>query len=1170
MKRREICSVLFVLGAALLGSFHEFPVRAGTPVDAVNFTESVFRSDAMLASATGLAWAPDGSNRLFVIRKDGQVQIIKNGVLLGTAFATVTPIFTNSECGLIGLCFDPDFVNNHYVYFFVTVSSFEQQIIRYTDVSDVGMSKTVIKGGLATAGQNHDGGSIGFGWDGKLYFAIGDNGNGTGVNADLSSSAAKVSRMNRDGTAPNDNPFFDGAGPNNDYIWARGVRNPFTMTFNSGNGQLWLDVVGTSYEQVFVINKGDHAGYNTYENNQPAGYITPRIVYRTNGSDQRTIPSSGAVRNNNIVTFTTTAAHGFRRGGKITIASVTSASFNGTFYVNSVPSTTTFSVVQTGPNETSGGGTATTDNIGGCVTGGCFYDSTAFPATHRGNFFFGDYNSGRVMRATLDGSYNVTSVDGFVSGMAQCVDICVGPDGALYYVGVSGNTVYRLAYNGAAQNLIVSQTGLSMFEGGNAAFTVRLAAQPAANVVVSVARTAGDADVTITSGASLTFTPANFATPQTVMLAAAEDADTSNDSSVLTVSASGLPSYNVGVNVVDNDNGLILSTTLLTINENGSGNFTIRLSDPPTANVTVNAARTSGDTDINVTAGATLTFTPANYNVPQTVTVAAASDPDTANDAAVISVTSAGLAPRTVSVTALDNNNSAPVITSTPVTSGTAGARYSYDVNATGNPVPTYSLTVMPSGMTINASTGLISWTPPGPGSFGVTVVAANGVTPNATQSYTISVAADAPPTARLTRPVEGEVVSGTNAEFFGDGFDDVGTTKAEFYVDNQLSYTDVNSSGHYHYGGAHNLWNTTALADGPHTAKIVVYDTAGQTGFIQVNVTINNGGTPLSPGLKGEYFDNSNFTGTRIVRYDPTVNFAWGTGAPIAGIAADTFSVRWTGSILAPATGTFSFYTTTDDGVRLWVNGQSLINRWIDQGPTEWSGSIALEGGKSYNLQLDYYDNVGNAAASLSWSGPGIAAKGIIPQASLSPVPEWDSGDIGTVGIPGSATINDSTGLYTVNGSGADIWGNGDDFFFVDQPLVGNGQIIARVVSVENTDAWAKAGVMIRESLASGARNAAMIVSPGNGLAFQRRVKVGATKRTSGGNFSAPYWVSVVRSGNNFAGYRSQDGVTWTLVGSVSITMPSTAYIGLAVTSRDNSTLNTSTFDNVSVTALP
>ena len=111
----------------------------------------------------------------------------------------------------------------------------------------------------------------------------------------------------------------------------------------------------------------------------------------------------------------------------------------------------------------------------------------------------------------------------------------------------------------------------------------------------------------------------------------------------------------------------------------------------------------------------------------------------------------------------------------------------------------------------------------------------------------------------------------------------------------------------------------------------------------------------------------------------------------------------------------------------------------------------------------------------------------------------------------------------------------------------------------------------MIRESLASGARNAAMIVSPGNGLAFQRRTKSGTnTKRTSGGNFSAPYWVRLVRSGSNFTAYRSPDGVTWTLVGSVSMTMSNTAYIGLAVTSRDNSTLNTSTFDNVSVVALP
>src|SRR5215471_9178768 len=86
------------------------------------FTETVVASSPDLALATGLAWAPDGSNRLFVIRKEGQIRIIKNGVLLPDPFAVVTPLYTASEAGLIGIAFDPDFITNQYVYFFATVS----------------------------------------------------------------------------------------------------------------------------------------------------------------------------------------------------------------------------------------------------------------------------------------------------------------------------------------------------------------------------------------------------------------------------------------------------------------------------------------------------------------------------------------------------------------------------------------------------------------------------------------------------------------------------------------------------------------------------------------------------------------------------------------------------------------------------------------------------------------------------------------------------------------------------------------------------------------------------------------------------------------------------------------------------------------------------------------
>ena len=108
----------------------------------------------------------------------------------------------------------------------------------------MGINKTVILSGLPTHGNNHDGGAIGIGWDGKIYCAIGDNGSADGVNGDLLSMASKVIRLNRDGSIPNDNPFNDGAGPNNDYIWARGFRNPFTLTFQPSTGNLWVNTVG--------------------------------------------------------------------------------------------------------------------------------------------------------------------------------------------------------------------------------------------------------------------------------------------------------------------------------------------------------------------------------------------------------------------------------------------------------------------------------------------------------------------------------------------------------------------------------------------------------------------------------------------------------------------------------------------------------------------------------------------------------------------------------------------------------------------------------------------------------------------------------------------------------------------------------------------------------------
>src|SRR3954452_23650153 len=107
-------------GAALLFGLFAAPARA-TVLDP-NFVESDYVVSSELVTATGLAWAPDGSNRLFVARQGGQIRIIQNGQLLPAPFATVTPTFYAGECGLVGMAMDPDFLTNHWLYVFVTVS----------------------------------------------------------------------------------------------------------------------------------------------------------------------------------------------------------------------------------------------------------------------------------------------------------------------------------------------------------------------------------------------------------------------------------------------------------------------------------------------------------------------------------------------------------------------------------------------------------------------------------------------------------------------------------------------------------------------------------------------------------------------------------------------------------------------------------------------------------------------------------------------------------------------------------------------------------------------------------------------------------------------------------------------------------------------------------------
>ncbi len=178
-----------------------------------------------------------------------------------------------------------------------------------------------------------------------------------------------------------------------------------------------------------------------------------------------------------------------------------------------------------------------------------------------------------------------------------------------------------------------------------------------------------------------------------------------------------------------------------------------------------------------------------------------------------------------------------------------------------------------------------------------------------------------------------------------------------------------------------------------------------------------------------------------------------------------------------------------------------------------------------------------------------------------------WTNRDIGSPALAGSASA--SGGTFTVRGAGTDIWDAADQFQFVDQPMQGDVEVIARVASLQQVHGWSKAGVMIRESRTAGSKHALSFASATNGWGFQRRIATGGSSfHTAGPGGAAPGWLRLVREGNLFSAYQSTDGNTWSFIASDTMTMASTVYVGLAVTSHQPTALATATFTNVVVRA--
>ncbi|MGK7912560.1 MAG: prepilin-type N-terminal cleavage/methylation domain-containing protein [Synechococcus sp.] len=226
------------------------------------------------------------------------------------------------------------------------------------------------------------------------------------------------------------------------------------------------------------------------------------------------------------------------------------------------------------------------------------------------------------------------------------------------------------------------------------------------------------------------------------------------------------------------------------------------------------------------------------------------------------------------------------------------------------------------------------------------------------------------------------------------------------------------------------------------------------------------------------------------------------------------------------------------------------------DSGNTD-SGDTNSGGQSSSVLGTTITDSSGNTRSALSdpWSGA-------------------SGGDIGGPNNPGSHNFDPDTGALSFEAGGRDIWNQSDEFHFVSTEITGDATIIAQVTSLNGDHPWAKAGIMMRESLDADSRHSHMLVSNGGGgYSFQHRGSTGgnsaSAKNTSlGGSSPAPGWIMLERTGNTFSGFASEDGINWVSVGnSVTLNnMPDTIHVGMAVTSHENNDTATADFSDMMI----
>ncbi|MBM4165221.1 MAG: hypothetical protein FJ222_12395, partial [Lentisphaerae bacterium] len=484
-----------------------------------------------------------------------------------------------------------------------------------------------------------------------------------------------------------------------------------------------------------------------------------------------------------------------------------------------------------------------------------------------------------------------------------------------------------------------SVKGVTVPEGGTATFQVKLTAAPAATVTVIATRTSGDADIMVQSGTNLTFTTANWSTYQTVTLAAAQDADTENGSAVIS-----LMGVDVGavVTATENDND-----APLTVGAGAGG-----------------TAAPVGITNVTKYSGMAIVATPDsgyvfdNWSVVSGV--ASFGDPLISNTTVTIhgpAVVQAGFTPAGV--------NRSPTITSAAWTDSStvrlpAGTVVHVAASDRDDDPLTYTWSAVNDADNVTFAAGgsadsAVSFS--ASGFYVLRVTVSDGRGGSAISEVSVTVKPVILPPTITQQPAGHTVCKGQEALFWVNG---TGEERSYQWYRNGVPISSA-------VGSTFSIENTI-LADNGAKFKVVVTNPAGSVTSDEVTLTVLDEAT--GTGLKGEYFNNVDFTELLLTRVDPNIQFGsyggWTYPFPL-----DTFSVRWTGQVRPKYSETYTFETTHQGGVRLWVNGVMLISAWDPANDRSYKrqGTILLEAGRRYDIQFEYGGISEQGNVQLEWS---------------------------------------------------------------------------------------------------------------------------------------------------------------------------------------------------------